>query len=172
MIHKKNVSQQGCKDMRLIEHRAELCCHLQGEGSVVEVSDDGEEDEDEEDADSEEVDDEEWDPSLATPAAGRKRRARSNSQGDYTVGYLLDAQITKSEHHLYSAHDLAPIRSAPGITWWVSIKLNIRTDVTGARVCSRTYSELLSQNTCADDSSLRQDYKIRDRAHNSTQKGE
>ena len=37
-------------------------------------------DEDEEEADSEEADDEEWDPSLATPAVGRRRRARSDNQ--------------------------------------------------------------------------------------------
>lgn len=64
-----------------------LVCALQGQDSAAEVStdEDGEEEEDEEDADSEEADDEEWDPSLATPAVGRRRRARSDSQ-EATVG--------------------------------------------------------------------------------------
>ena len=43
------------------------------------MSDDDDE-EDDEDADSVGANDEEWDPSLATPAAGRRRRGRSNSQ--------------------------------------------------------------------------------------------
>ncbi len=64
-----------------------LVCALQGQDSAADVStdEDGDEEEDEEDADSEEADDEEWDPSLATPAVGRRRRARSDSQ-EATVG--------------------------------------------------------------------------------------
>jgi hypothetical protein len=45
----------------------------------VEMSDDDEE-EDDEHADSVGADDEDWDPSLATPAAGRRRPGRSISQ--------------------------------------------------------------------------------------------
>lgn len=51
---------------------------LQSEGSEGGASED--EDQDDDDADSEEADDEEWDPSLATPAAGQRRRVRSTSQ--------------------------------------------------------------------------------------------
>ena len=58
---------------------------MQGEESAAEVSD---EEDDEDDSDEGEAGDQEWDPSLATPAAGRRRRARSNSQGS-TVGLIL-----------------------------------------------------------------------------------
>ena len=58
-----------------------VSCVLKGRDSAVEASTDEDgEDEDEDEADSEEADDEEWDPSLATPAVGRRRRARSDSQ--------------------------------------------------------------------------------------------
>ena len=51
----------------------------------MEMSD---EEDDEDDSDEGEAGDQEWDPSLATPAAGRRRRARSNSQ-ESTVGLTL-----------------------------------------------------------------------------------
>ena len=56
------------------------------------TDEEGEEEEDEEEADSEEADDEEWDPSLATPAVGRRRRARSDSQ-EATVGLVADSHF-------------------------------------------------------------------------------
>ena len=58
---------------------------MQGEESAMEMSD---EEDDEDDSDEGEAGDQEWDPSLATPAAGRRRRARSNSQ-ESTVGLTL-----------------------------------------------------------------------------------
>ena len=54
---------------------------MQGDEGSVDPSDE----EDEGDTDEGEADDQEWDPSLATPAAGRRRRARSNSH-ESTVG--------------------------------------------------------------------------------------
>ena len=79
-------------------------CVLKGHDSAVEMSSDEDgdgEDEDGEDQDSEEADDEEWDPSLATPAIGRRRRARSDSQEasvDFTSlgrysGFLLQTWL-------------------------------------------------------------------------------
>ena len=53
--------------------------------SAAEVSD---EEDDEDDSDEGEAGDQEWDPSLATPAAGRRRRARSNSH-ESTVSTTL-----------------------------------------------------------------------------------
>lgn len=68
----------------------------------VSTDEDGE-DEDEDDADSEEADDEEWDPSLATPAIGRRRRARSDSH-KATVGF---ATALNSKRQLcFGSHDL------------------------------------------------------------------
>ncbi len=43
------------------------------------------EEDDGDDSDEGEAGDQEWNPSLATPAAGRRRRARSNSH-ESTVG--------------------------------------------------------------------------------------
>ena len=89
----------------------ELFCVLQGRNSAAEVSTDEEGEEEEEDADSEEADDEEWDPSLATPAVGRRRRARSDSQ-DATVGpQLLYLHINKVPAPLCTPLKLVLLRS-------------------------------------------------------------